>query len=360
MALDANQLSTLQLLLLVPVFVVAVLGNGAILFLFTFYRRFRTIPNILVVNLAVVDMLNALLNMPLFAAWYIHRAHVFHGRLLSYGVISLHNFLVILNVLSLVLLTADRYAAISHGLKYKVWKSKQKAYKATFVTWLLGSLLLTALALYRNRALAKYELDDLHTIEIRHILIKQAGWVAAMLVYGVPFTAIAVMSLLTIRSIRKKNLRIKHILSAGNASQQGRLAYDRTRVRQLRTVKTVALVVGAYLLCCIPAFIHGSLSELHPWLEFCAYYFTHVTSASNPILYALRVGHFRIFIVHKLRAALFRGSYQVRQPSIPNSPQALQLVAEKHRTAPPKALVPGTSAIHSHSSTSSPVSGRNT
>ena len=90
-SVETNPWSTTQVLLVTPVVAVALLGNGAILYLFVRRKIQHTIPNILIVNLAVVDLLNTVINMPLFIGWNIFRSKVFHGRLISFTIISLHH-----------------------------------------------------------------------------------------------------------------------------------------------------------------------------------------------------------------------------------------------------------------------------
>ena len=291
-----------QLVLLSVIFVIAFLGNSAILVSVAYFKALQTVPNILIVNLALIDLLNTLVNMPIFAAFYILQSSAFQGKLPSYVVISMHNFLLYNNVLSLALLTADRYFAISHGIRYHVWKTARKAYGGMGVSWLLATVMIVCLGIYRHSVLEHYE--GLKTIEYRRILYKSAGWRVAFAVYSVPFCVIFVLGGLTYRTVRKRALKIKELTQLGMYSTHMKEALEKGRQLEARTGQTIFLVVVVYLVCCFPALLHSVLVRRgvdSTWSEFFAYFFTHVTSACNPVVYALRAGRFRKVLMDLVR-----------------------------------------------------------
>ncbi|EDO48527.1 predicted protein, partial [Nematostella vectensis] len=101
--------------------VISVLGNGSILVLLKRFKSLRTIPNILIANLAFIDLMNVLVNLPadaLVAVLELH--HVVKGRLISALVASSQTAFVFLNLFSMTLMMLDRYLVISWGLRYKV------------------------------------------------------------------------------------------------------------------------------------------------------------------------------------------------------------------------------------------------
>ena len=51
------------------VYLGATFGNGLILTVIARFKSFRTVPNSLVANIAVVDMLNAVIDIPRKLAW---------------------------------------------------------------------------------------------------------------------------------------------------------------------------------------------------------------------------------------------------------------------------------------------------
>ena len=62
--------TTISMLILLPlVAVFAVLGNGFALGIIARFKKFRIFPNILIANLALIDLLSALINVPMYLLW---------------------------------------------------------------------------------------------------------------------------------------------------------------------------------------------------------------------------------------------------------------------------------------------------
>ena len=58
----------------------SVLGNGFVLAVIGRFKSLRTVPNILVANLALVDLLNAVINLPLYILYAVLEASWFRGK----------------------------------------------------------------------------------------------------------------------------------------------------------------------------------------------------------------------------------------------------------------------------------------
>ena len=197
---------SIQVVLLAIVFVIAIGGNGLVCCAVYHFKQLRTIPNIFIVNLSVIDLCNALVNIPLFVGYYVIKADIFRGKWASYVCSSLHNCMIYLSVLALLLLMADRYGAIKYSFRYHAWKTKTKAFVGIACVWASGTVLLVALGFRRHRILAPYE--GLTLIEYRRILYNAEGWKAALGIFGVPFLGIAILGFLVWCAVRASRWRI--------------------------------------------------------------------------------------------------------------------------------------------------------
>lgn len=283
-----------QSVLLAIIFLIAVTGNGLVCFVVYHFKQLRTIPNILIVNLSVIDLINSLINMPLFAGFYIFKGNVFRGRLISYVFTSLHNYMLYLNVINLIALMADRYGAIKFKQRYHAWKTMSKVRRAIVAIWIAGTALLAFLSSRRDRMLSQYE--GLSLIEYRQILYKAEGWKIAICVFGTPLMIFIILGTLIWRSVRASRRRIKAISGGDNCSPQGRKMLQLLREKELQTTRNIAIIVVAYFVCFAPAIAYGVClrKDIHvPWLEYFAFFFTYFTSACNPIVYSLRTCRFR-------------------------------------------------------------------
>ena len=117
----------LYILMISVVMLGSIIGNSLICLLLIRFKTLRTVPNILIANLAVIDILNALSNMPLMIMWYICKVPFLKGRSISWFVVTWYVLFMHLTVFNLIVLTMDRYGAIVHGLRYHSWKTINKA-----------------------------------------------------------------------------------------------------------------------------------------------------------------------------------------------------------------------------------------
>lgn len=299
--------AVVQFVLLAIIFLLAVVGNGLVCFVVYHFKQMRTIPNILIVNLSVIDLINSLINMPLFAGFYIFKADVFSGKWTSYVFSSLHNYMLYLNVLSLVLLMADRYGAIKFKFRYHAWKTKTKVYLGIAAIWLTGTALIISLGFRRHIILSRYE--GLPLIEYRRILFKTEGWKVALGLFGAPLIIITALGALIWRSVKASRKRVKAITTGDDCTPQGKEMLKLIREKEVQTLRSVVIIVVAYFICFVPAMAFGVCVRRGidvPWLEYFAFFFTYFTSACNPIVYALRTCRFRQVIKDLFKQKLKR------------------------------------------------------
>ena len=291
---DSSMTPAVQITFLSVIFLLAVAGNSLVCFVVFRFKHLRSVPNVLIVNLSLIDLLNALVNMPLFASFYIVRADVFTGKWVSYVFSSLHNFVIYLNVLSLLVIMVDRYGAIAYGLRYHTWKTKGKACVVIGLIWATGTVLLIFLGILRDHVLSRYE--GLKLMDYRRILYKAVGWQVALVIFGVPFAIIVCLGVLIWRAVKKSRRRIEKLMDGTSCSTQARQMFNTIRQKEIQTAKNVAIIVVAYFVCFVPAMAHGVCVRRGvdlPWLEYFAFVCTYFTSACNPIILSLRASCFK-------------------------------------------------------------------
>ena len=171
-----------------------VLGNGSVLAVITRFKSLRTVQNILIANLSLVDFLNAVINMPLYLISSVWETSWFKGKTLAVVTTFLNRLFIVLNLASMLALMANMYFAIAFDLKYITWKSSKKAVLCTLLIWLVGTVLTVLLSL----PLVSIDLGDTHIIEYRAEIYNQGkDFVAFFVVCG------GVIGFLTTRSIKK-------------------------------------------------------------------------------------------------------------------------------------------------------------
>ena len=120
---------------------ISVLGNGSFMAIFPRFNVFRSFPNILFINLALIDFLNALVNVPLFVMYFVLQTSWLTGKTWAIISSSLNLELSLLNLVSMTVLMLDRFLAVYLDLKYFTWKTTKKAKIAVFLMWLVCTIL---------------------------------------------------------------------------------------------------------------------------------------------------------------------------------------------------------------------------
>ena len=117
--------------------VYAVLGNGIVLGIVARFKKFRTFPNILLANLALIDSLNALVNIPMYLPSGVLEVKWFKGSHLAIVSLFLFFLFMILNLASMLVLLVNMLLAIKIDLKYFTWKTNKRALAIVLVEWLV-------------------------------------------------------------------------------------------------------------------------------------------------------------------------------------------------------------------------------
>ena len=116
---------------------VSIIGNGSFIAIFVRFKNLRNFPNILFVNLAVVDFLNVVINIPLYLFSIVWETSWMRGKTLAVISASLHLEFVLLNMVSMFAIMLDRFLALHFSLKYYTWKTTSRAYAAVVLIWLI-------------------------------------------------------------------------------------------------------------------------------------------------------------------------------------------------------------------------------
>ena len=125
----------------------SVTGNGFVIVIIARFKSLQTVPNIFIGNLALVDLLNAAINMPIHVIYTVLEDSWFREQKLAIAVTFSNRLFVVLNLASMLLLMTDLYLAISRDLRYLVWKTKKKALIGVFLIWFTSIVMVTSFSI---------------------------------------------------------------------------------------------------------------------------------------------------------------------------------------------------------------------
>ena len=264
----------IHIFMIVFVMVGSILGNGIICLLLVRFKTLRTVPNILVVNLAVVDILNAVINMPLMILWYICKVPFLKGPKLSWFVVTLYVLFMYLTVFSLTMLAVDRFGAIVLSFRYHTWKTLNKAKVAVVFVWL------SAAAYTYGMFTMGLNIDfgDAPVLVYRIYYLKKFGRHFIIPGYMVPFTVMLILAAAIWFTVHAHNRRITPI---------------RSTVKQIKsdvkTAKTIGLTCAAFFLMGVFPMLLHNIARIHgTWPHFLAFFLVHLNSMANPVIYSLK------------------------------------------------------------------------
>ena len=269
---DAERVS--QIIMIAVVMMSSIIGNSVICLLLVRFKTLRTVPNILIANLAAVDIINALTNMPLFIMWYICEVPFLKGRSISWFIVGWYVLFMWLTVFNLTVLTMDRFGAIVHSLRYHSWKTINKAKVAVVFIWLLA-----AAYTYGMLTLGLcIDIGHAPVLEYRRLYLSKFGRHFILPGYLVPFTIMLIVGVYIRRTVRRHTRRLSTFCSVAKQVK-----------RDVKTAKTIGLTVVAFFCMGVfPMFLH-SISTAHgTWPHFLAYFLIHLNSMANPIIYSLK------------------------------------------------------------------------
>ena len=142
-------------------FIMALIGNTAVLVTFCYMRSFRVVTNVLIINLAISDLLVTLFCMP-FNVVMIHTRWWDFGSISSFTckmVPYMQSLSVIASIFTLTCIAAERYVAIILPLKARTMNTICRTVILVVYIWILAVLFSVPNALW-------YTLIDLKDIDI--------------------------------------------------------------------------------------------------------------------------------------------------------------------------------------------------
>ena len=266
--------ANIRIVMITVVIIASIVGNAIICLLLVRFKTLRTVPNFLVANLAFIDILNAMTNMPLMIMWYICKLPFLKGRFLSWLIVSWYVLFMFLTVFNLTVLTMDRYGALVHGFRYHSWKTINKAKISVVCVWLLAAAYTYGLFMPGLHI----DLGDALMLAYRTEYMTKFGRLFIIPAYVVPFCIMLILGGIIWFTVRRHSKRILPFIS---------------RTKQVKsdveTAKTIGLTCTAFFCMGVFPMILHNIARVHgSWIHFLAYFLIHLNSLVNPIIYSLK------------------------------------------------------------------------
>ena len=305
-------IAVLESIIVVVFGILSIIGNSLIIAGFWKHKTLRTIPNLLVVNLSIVDIFSAITTHPLLASVLIEGTWRFGDEACKYQAI-LNSFLFVTSHLSIALITLNRYFVIVHYKKYTEVFTKRSTRVLTVAIWVFSSFLASTHFVAQDKA-------NFHAKEAFCVIFKENSLFATLVITG--FGNIAFLTTVFFNFAILKLVRLHRSRVSVSFKRSSFFAKDARRATQknagkLRAIKKqgilankneefyiarkVVIVTSLYTLCWLPQGImkNASLAKQdfsrEMWMAstFCM----QLSSVLNPVLYG--------FLNRKIKKAVF-------------------------------------------------------
>ncbi|XP_029968010.1 trace amine-associated receptor 13c-like [Salarias fasciatus] len=267
----------------------------------SYFRRLHSPTNTLLLSLAVADLLVGLLSMPgevvrRWSCWPLGDAACCLYNFLSYVVTSA-------SVGNMVLISADRHAAVCDPLRYPGRVTPRRARLAVLLCWLCSLLY--------GAVFVREEFVDPgrhHSCQGECVVVLDflSGVLDLVLTFVLPVAVIVLLY-----------LRVFAVAASQARALRSRVAARRPQAHakrsELKAARTLGVLVLVFLLCfcpfyCVSLALGESLSSDAQFFVFFLFYFN---SSVNPLIYALFYPWFRKAVRHTLTLRILQpGSSQ--------------------------------------------------
>ncbi|KAG5680765.1 hypothetical protein PVAND_010252 [Polypedilum vanderplanki] len=266
--------------------ILAGIGNTFVITIFFKDEKLRNRKiNSLFVSQAFSDLLVGIIGIPLNILLYLKLANEFCKLTIS-NIIAVRT----VSINNVLLISFDRYKALSHPIKYAAKQSKFSLKISIFSSWFFGLLLGFIICFYNN---------DKHETEctFKNIITRDYAYFLQFVSSVLPFTTLVVIYSYVYLAMRKVHLN--HTCDTCVDLQNSSKTICKIRRREFHATVNMLAIVASFAICKFPLLILHLTYEIFYEVEkdknlqqvFIA--INHLTTIINPILYALKLKDFR-------------------------------------------------------------------
>ena len=191
--------------LLLLLAVSSAVGNGFVLAILARFKKLRNYANTLIANLALVDHLNSLINLPFYLLYGVLKVSWFKGKTLAFLSSFFNRLFILLNLASMLMLLVNVFLALTFDLRYFTWKTNEKAMAIVLVEWLVCLAVVTLSCL----PLFEIDLQNADVLTYRQVIFEKNKTVVASSMTLFILCAI-VLGTLVLCSVRTKKLKVRY------------------------------------------------------------------------------------------------------------------------------------------------------
>ncbi|KAG7461787.1 hypothetical protein MATL_G00194810 [Megalops atlanticus] len=311
----------------------AIIGNILVILSVLCNRHLQTVTNFFITNLAIADLLLSIIVLPFSACLEVLGCWIF-GRVFCNIWAAVDVLCCTASILSLCVISIDRYIGVKYSLKYPTLMTEKKAGVILVVVWVSSMAISIGPLLGWKEPLPSDESICSITQEPGYALFSSLfSFYLPLMVILVMYFRIYVVARRTTESLEagvKKEgsksmevvLRIhcRSVLEESAVSARSKTHPFRSSLsvrlmkfsREKRAAKTLGIVVGVFILCWLPFFLVLPLGSLFPSLKpsdlvfKVIFWLGYFNSCVNPIIYPCSSKEFKRAFIRLLKCQCHR------------------------------------------------------
>ncbi|XP_030637512.1 trace amine-associated receptor 4-like [Chanos chanos] len=273
-----------------------VCGNLLVIISVSHFKQLHSPTNFIILSLAVVDCCLGCFVMPfsmvrsIEGCWYL-------GKHFCKVHSSLDMMFCTTSILHLCLVSIDRYWAICHPLQYRTAVPISKVIMCIGIIWLFAFVFGFGVVFSEVNKVGLEALILMSSCVGSCALFfnKEWGIIASLVAFFIPGV---VMTCLYIKIFHVARKHVRVISNRVATVSFHELKNQASEQRERKAAKTLAIVMGVFLLCWLPFFI---TTVIDPFINFMTpvgifdalVWFGYFNSTFNPIIYAFFYPHFQ-------------------------------------------------------------------
>ncbi|XP_066533582.1 trace amine-associated receptor 4-like [Hoplias malabaricus] len=271
-----------------------VLGNLLVIISISHFKHLQCPTNFIILSLALVDCLLGCLIMPFSMVRSVEGCW-FLGDIVCKVHSGLDMSLCMISIMHLCLVSIERYLAICEPLTYKMTVTNTNVVVCVSIAWLIPFMYSFGIV-FSNVNTLGLDVLMLNSCVGNCALVFNKQW-AVLGSFTNFFIPGAIMSSLYLKIFHVANKQAK-IISDMMAITLNEMKSHSSEQRERKAAKTLAIVMGAFLICWLPFFI-ATITD--PFIEFLTpvvvfdtlVWFGYFNSAFNPLIYGFFYPRFR-------------------------------------------------------------------
>ena len=297
--------ATLILIMLyVLMFVVGLIGNLLVIYVFARNRKMQTVTNSFLVNLAICDLMVVCICMP-FSVAYETYTNWIYGKYICKIVSFCQGISLVASVLTLFVISAERFYAIRRPLRARAFMSKSRSTNIITLVWLISVIVVLPLLFVRTTEIEHILTFDIgscieiwRTRELKHTY----NFALLVLIYVCPVVFICVGYLKIGMNLWRTNTQLYASSDAAESENARSNLTGRRRVARMLFVMAILFAISwlpYHIMSVLLDFLLidnsglGKNSLLFKYLHSYSLLLGQVNSSLNPICYCIMSSRYK-------------------------------------------------------------------